>query len=74
MSKFVINRPQGFEAAVKAIVKQSFPFATGSTLAMQATERELRGVTAETGTNVPGSNKERFVWGVSRMGGSRVVG
>jgi hypothetical protein len=74
MSKFVINRPQGFEAAVRTIVKQSFPFAAGSTLALQMTERELRGETAMVSTRVPGSGKERFVWGVSRMGSSRVAG
>ena len=74
MSQFVINRPAGFESAVRAIVKQTFPAAQSSELAMKVTEHELRGAGTEISTTVAGSKRERFVWGISRMGCSRVAG
>jgi hypothetical protein len=74
MNQFVINRPIGFENSIKTIVKQSFPFATPNELALEATEKGFRGGALQYSTQVPGSKRERFVWGMSRMGSSRIVG
>lgn len=69
-----LSFPQNFEAAVKNIVKQSFPSASGSVLSLQATEPQLAGTIADVSTRISGGHKELFVWGYSRMGGSRIVG
>jgi len=74
MSRFVINKPGDMEAAVKAIVKQSFPAAQSSTLATEILDKETRSGGIEFTTQAQGSNRERFVWGISRMGCSRLVG
>jgi hypothetical protein len=74
MTQFFINRPSGFESSIQTIVKQSFPFASPSELALKATEPEMRSGAVMITTAVSGSNRERFVWGVSRLGCSRIVG
>lgn len=74
MQQFFINRPSGFESMVQTIVKQSFPFATPSELALKATEPEMRDAPDFDSTQISGSNRERFVWGISRLGSSRIVG
>lgn len=74
MSRFIINKPRDFESSVRQIVKQTFPFASPTPMAMDALEKSFRDGGGEFSTIVPGSKKERFVWGVSRMGCSRIVG
>ena len=74
MSKFFVNRPSDFDSMVKTIVSQSFPGATPSTLVLAATENEMRSGFVELTTTRPGTKRERFVWGISRMGSSRLVG
>ena len=73
MIKF-INNNSNLEAQVKAIVKQSFPAASPSVLTLLKTEPNMRGGKGAFSTSVSGSNKQRFVWGQSLMGGSNVVG
>jgi len=74
MSKFFINKPVGFESTIKTIVKQTFPFAAPSELALAATDSEMRGFSSVITGKVAGSKRERFVWGISRMGSSRIIG
>lgn len=73
MIPFFSNR-QTLESSVKRIVNQSFPFATSSELAIEAIEKGVIGGETEYTIKVPGSTRERFVWGSSRMGSSRLVG
>ena len=74
MTQFFINKPVGLESAIKTVVKQTFPFAAPSELMLAATEKEFRGGVEEISVQIPGSKRERFVWGSSRMGSSRLVG
>lgn len=74
MPRFVVNKSGDFEASVRAIVKQSFPGAQPSTLALGILDKETRGGGIECTTQAQGSSRERFVWGISRMGCSRLVG
>ena len=68
------NRGNDLASQVKAIVKQSFPAVSPSTLTLAITEPSVRGGGHEVTTKRAGSNKERFVWGISRMGSSSLVG
>jgi len=73
MIPFFSNRPT-LESSIKRVVNQSFPFATPSEFAMEAVDKGLRGGGVEYTTKVSGSKRERFVWGSSRMGCSRLIG
>ena len=74
MSKFFINRPIGFESTIKTIVKQTFPSVSPSEIALSITEKGMLSSSAIMTTKVSGSRRERFVWGSSRLGSSRLVG
>jgi hypothetical protein len=73
MAQILVNKST-LENSVKRIVKQSFPFAIPSELAMEATDKGLRGGDTQYTIKVSGSKRERFVWGSSRLGSSRLVG
>ena len=74
MTNFIINRPANFASSVQDIVRQNFPGATWSADAMKVIEPNMRAGTVIYDTMVTGSKRERFVWGTSRMGGSRLIG
>lgn len=73
MAQLLVNKVS-LENSVKRIVKQSFPFATPSELVLEVVDKGLRGGETEYTVKIPGSKKERFVWGSSRLGSSRIVG
>jgi hypothetical protein len=71
----IANGSIEFEGTIKTIVNQSFPFAkpAENVLAIAQIADFQNGI-AEITTIVPGTNSERFVWGVSRIGSSSLVG
>lgn len=74
MNRFIINKPNDFEAAVKTIVRQSFPFASPSTTILDATEAPYRFTSGTETSRIAGSKREKFTWGSSLIGGSFLVG
>ena len=73
MAQF-LNRPIGLESTIRTVVKQTFPFASPSELTLNLLDSGFRGGGDEFTVKVSGSRRERFVWGSSRMGSSRLVG
>ena len=68
------NRQSDLDSAIKSSIKQTFPSVVPSELTLNVTEKALRGGEIHYTVKVPGSRRERFVWGSSRMGSSRLVG
>ena len=74
MNSFIINKAPDFNSAVKSVVRQSFPFASPSSTALSIAEGMYRGASGMATSRIEGSKRERFTWGISRIGGSFLIG
>lgn len=68
------NKQSDFDSAIKASIKQTLPSAIPNELTLNITEQALHTGEIHYTVKIPGSKREKFIWGISRMGCSRLVG
>ena len=68
----VPTAPVDIEAIVRTIVRQLAPSSAPNAVASDATAASMKGMAAV--ATVRKGGKHRFIWGVSRIGGSHKIG
>jgi len=71
MDNFLLTSSGRLSDAIRTVVKQSFPSVGMSNIVTKEVLLQSSGIIT---SRIPGSKRERFSWGSSRIGGSYLIG